>query len=131
MRGKTAIVLMVAVCVVAAGVVQAADWKKVGSTTWVFKDAQLDVKAKKSAPACSQIRLRSSGEMVKVSKIKITFADGSTQDVAFNGVLRSGVFSDPIDIDGGPKTIAQIQVSHIMEGARAALRTQLTIQGTT
>jgi len=130
MRGKSAIVLVLAVAVLAAGAAQAADWNKVGSGTLVFKHPQIDIKAKKSAQPCTQIRIKAAGEMVNVSTIKIFFADGSSQDVAFKDVLRPGVYSDPIDIDGGPKALEMIQLNHTVKGNRGSLRAQLTVQGT-
>lgn len=108
---------------------EAADWSNIGSETLVFKNPQLSIKVKESAPPCSEIRFRSTGDMVNLKSVKMIFDDGSSQEVEIKTALRSGVTSDPIEVDGGPKDLGSVEIIHTSTGRGASSRATITVQG--
>lgn len=117
------------VTLLAFAAVHAADWGTLGSGTLVFKKPQLSIKVKKSAPPCSEIRFRSTGEMVNLTAVKITFDDGTWEEVEVSETLRPGVASDPIKVVGGPKNLEKVEISHDAAGRGASSRATITVQG--
>ena len=129
-RGRIVMAAVVVALLVGSGAF-AADWHKIGSATLIFKNPQIEIKAKKSVEPCSQIRLRVTNEMVSVESLKLYFADGTTQEVDFDGVIRPGVESDPIAVENGPKTLERVELAHKATMRGGAKRAQITVQGAT
>ena len=127
-RGRVVVPLMLAT-LVAFAAAQAADWGTLGSGTLVFKKPQLSIKVKKSAPPCSEIRFQSTGDMVNLTAVKITFDDGTWEEVEISKTLRPGMASDPIKVVGGPRELERVEISHDAAGRGASSRATITVQG--
>jgi hypothetical protein len=129
MRKNRILLVMALVSMMAVATAQAADWSNIGSGTLVFKNPQVVIKVKKSAPPCSEIRVRLTGQMVNVKGVKMIFADGTSQEVDVNTSLRPGVASDPIKVDGGPKALEKVEIAHNAAGRGGSNRATITVQG--
>ena len=119
------------VMLVAAGSAFAANgWQKLGNKTTVFKNGGEDIKIKKSDVAVSEIMFKVTGDVVEFTGVTVSFADGSSQDIAFEQLVRPGTNSDPIALEGGPKGIANLHVA--FKGAAAngsSSRAVITVVG--
>ena len=104
------VVVCAVVMMVAAGSAFAADgWQKLGSKTTVFKNNPEPIKIKNSDTPVSEIMFKVTGSTVKFTGAKVGFADGSSQDVAFDQNVRPGTNSVPLAIEGGPKAITELE----------------------
>jgi hypothetical protein len=129
MRNRRVLLAVMFVSSLALVSAQAADWSTIGSGILVFSKSEAAIKVKKSAAPCSEIRVRTKGEMVHLDSVKLTFADGSTQDIEVKQVLRPGIDSESIKIDGGPKDLETVEIFHNPGGRGASKRATITVQG--
>ena len=116
---------------VAVGSAFAADgWQKLGNKTTVFKNSSEIIKIKKSDAKVNEIMFKVSGNSVEFTGAKLSLADGSSQDVALDQMVRPGLTTDVIAIDGGPKAITQIEVMIAASvGTGSGSRSVITVVG--
>lgn len=127
---RSGILLIALGVVLAATVTWAGDWQKIGSATLVFKNPTVEIKAKTGADPCSQVRLSITGDMVRATSLTFYFTDGTKQEVELDAVLRPGIPSDPIAIEGGPKQVDHLELAHRANGGSGSRRAQITAQAT-
>jgi hypothetical protein len=101
-------------CVIAAllvaGTAVASDWQKLGKKNLAFGDAEETTTVKASGEA-SNITFRISGDWVRLTGVTFNFSDGSKQMVEEPENIRPGLTSQPIAIDGGPKSVESIDIT--------------------
>ncbi len=126
---------LVVVCslimVVAAGAAFAGDgWQKLGNKTTVFKNGGEDIKIKKSDIPVSEIMFKVTGYTVEFTGVSLVFGDGTSQDIEFEQDVQPGHSSDPIAIEGGPKSIASVHAAFkTTAGKGSSSRAVITVVG--
>jgi hypothetical protein len=107
-RKKVAVLAMVAL-LVGATMAGAGDWQKLGSKTLAFKDEPIAVAVETKDASVGEIKFKVGGSWVRFSGLTLNFSDGSSQTIDGDFDVEPGLTSDPIAIDGGPKTIASVE----------------------
>lgn len=106
---KKVAVLAIVAMFVGAAMAGAGDWQKLGSKTLAFKDEPIVVALETKDAAVGEIKFKVGGSWVRFSGLTINFSDGSSQAIEGSFDVEPGLTSDPIAIDGGPKTIANVE----------------------
>jgi hypothetical protein len=118
-------------CVIAAllvaGTAVANDWQKLGKKTLVFGEAEETTTMKTSGEAAS-VTFKITGDWARLTQVTFNFSDGSKQVVEEPEIVRPGLTSQPITIDGGPKTIDSIDLTYSSAGANRG-RASVAFQG--
>jgi hypothetical protein len=119
-----ALAAMVAV-LAGAGVAGAADWQKLGGKTIAFKDEASTITIETKSAPVGEVKLKVSGTWVRFTNLTLSFSDGSSQVIADRIDVEPGLTSDPIAIEGGPKTLTSVEIT--CESANAARGGRATI----
>ena len=117
------------VSILAAVPAEAADWDRIGRTTVVYNDEVATIKVKDDM-ACSQLKLSVAGKWIKFEEATIHFADGSTQKVDVDQRVEPGMDTDPIEVDGGAKTVKTFEVTYKPVDGVWSGRTNVSLLGT-
>lgn len=107
-RKKIAVLAMVAL-LVGATMAGAGDWQKLGSKTLAFKDEPIAVAVETKDASVGEIKFKVGGSWVRFSGLTLNFSDGSSQAIEGTFDVEPGLTSDPIAVDGGPRTIASVE----------------------
>lgn len=111
MRMLTVIICLTALLVAAAGDIAAAPqpWVLLGDRT-VTDRLDHDVFVLKGpARELRAIKIAVKKKAVELRRIRITFADGSTQEVRIDRVIPSGDSSRPVDLTGGRRVVTRVE----------------------
>jgi len=120
-----------ATALLAAGSAFAAGWEKLGSEVLLFKSHNAQIEVKKD-DACSQLKLKVASKGIRLSTMKITFSDGTSQTVEFdNALLRPGDETDAIAIDGGAKKLQSVELDYAPFDGLMNGRSRVTLEGMT
>ncbi len=126
MNLKQILTTLVAVAVIAAASLAAADdWRKLGSKAVALKDKPVTVTVNAKDAQVEQIRLKVSGDWIRVSRLVLNFSDGSNQVVEDRFDVKPGTGSEAIAIDAGPKQVASIDID--CEGALSSRGGRATV----
>jgi hypothetical protein len=107
-RKKVAVLAMVAL-LVGVAMAGAGDWQKLGSKTLAFKDEPIAVALETKDASVGEIKFKVGGSWVRFSGLTLNFSDGTSQAIEGDFDVEPGLTSDPIAVDGGPKTIASVE----------------------
>jgi hypothetical protein len=119
-------------CVIAAlliaGTAVANDWQKLGKKNLAFGDAEETTTVKASGEA-SNVTFRLSGDWMRLTEVTFNFSDGSKQTLDEPENVRPGLTSQPITINGGPKTIDSIDLTYRAAGTGGRGRATVAFHG--
>jgi hypothetical protein len=129
MRNVLRFAVIVSVVVLAVGsstLGTAADWQKLGSKAVVFSNGSEELSIKTKNAEVSEIKFKVAGDWTRFESVKLNFADGSAQMTETEMDVKPGGMSEAIEIKGGPKALASVDVS--CKAASSSLSGRATIK---
>jgi hypothetical protein len=90
----------------------AGDWQKLGSKAVSYsKSGPQTFSIDTKNTEVSQIKFKVAGDWTRFVEVTLNFADGSSQALESGVDVEPGASSDAIEIDGGPKALASVDIS--------------------
>ena len=115
MKNVSRLAIVFTVVVLVAGgsaFATAGDWQKLGSKSVSYsKSGPQNFSIDTKNAEVSQVKFKVSGDWTRFVDVTLNFADGSSQALESSLDVEPGSSSDAIEIDGGPKALASVDIS--------------------
>ena len=103
-------------------------WQTLATERFDRTDDRVELRVGRREGRIGQIRLQYRGEPITVRNIRVRFANGETQNVAFAQELRDGDESRRIDLDGETRSVQSVTLN--LEPRKRPGRAEITLFGT-